>query len=86
VIDGEGEPERYAFKVEGALVSGTLDDYAQACKWAHYGDLSVSATVLTWSGTHHKVSTKRSSDDGDMIRYEISANGERAWYSIDGRA
>jgi hypothetical protein len=84
--EDEKGPERYAFTVDGVLTSGTLDDYAQACKWTYYAGLPVSATVMTWPNTHHTVSTRRISEDGDMIRYEVSANGEQAWYSIDGRA
>lgn len=80
------EPERYAFMVEGVMVSGTLEDYARHWEKTHYSGDHLSPTVLSWHGTHHTVRVAKTDQHNDYMQYLLTANNESAHASIDGRA
>lgn len=69
------------------MAAGTLADYGDAWRMAQYAGLSVSASVLDWSGCHHLVRIKRTMSRHDgFVYYELSANNESALIVIDGRS
>jgi hypothetical protein len=95
--DDEPEPEplptRYAYHYDGALITGTLADYAHTWAVSQYNGLHVSGTIVSWEVgedpvTHGvRVLLIHKDENGDM-RYEITAlgNGEKTYITVDGRA
>lgn len=80
-------PVVYTFQVEGLPTIGTLADYAKAWEQWYHGSVHLSPTVLDWKGTHHVVKTvERVRGEDDNYYLKLSANGETASVTIDGRA
>lgn len=82
------EPVSYTYQVEGTWTIGTLADYAKAWEQWYYGSIHLSPTVRDGDGTHHRVHVvERSRDaENDNLYLKLSANGETAHVTIDGRA